>query len=107
MSATGHPNGLLKLNFVTDPTNLASSPIATTLTVRYSYSDYLGTARTVDTASLSFNILIVSPCQATGFSAVSFTEEGGSGFTWGASTAATTDFTDGETYIYRFTSPSA
>ena len=107
MSATGHPNGLLKLNLVTDPINLASSPIATTLTVRYSYNDYLGTARTVDTATLSFNILIDSPCQATGFSAVSFTEEAGSAFTWGASTVATTNFTDGETYIYKFTSPSA
>jgi hypothetical protein len=105
-SSTGHANGLLKLNYITDPVNLASSPIATTLKVTYTYSDYLGASRTIDTNTLSFDILIVSPCQSTAFTAVSYTLNNAA-FTFGASAGATTDFTDGDTYTYQFTAPNA
>lgn len=92
---------------MTDPAKLANAPIATTLTVQYTYNDYLGTSRTVSTAALSFDILIVSPCQTTTFTSVSFTDSSNAAFTFGASSAATTNYVDGEIYTYKFGNPDA
>jgi len=70
--------------------------------VQYTYTDYLGTSRTVSPSNLTFNILIKSPCNTSTFNTVTFVDSANSAFSFSGTSGAPTLFTDGESFTYKF-----